>query len=257
MSWTFIGTASEPSTNGSVMPLGTLDEMPGMLLALEVMYCRSTSFSPSSSSGLSSFPFVCLLLFFEVCLGTSASWSLACGALFSLQDDGGEGVDCEQRYSVKRIICTWVRFLYIQWACLLLHEVDWTKHWWEGYVQGSIDRVTGFDTRKQNLVASPFICDCQGSFSHKSRCMLVAFVTKWNQGTLNRGVEWWHHKNEPFDSWEWSMSHFSCSLSLNITSHSMENFAFHSLLRWEIIIRPILTTSLIHRLLKMLGECTF
>ena len=71
-------------------------------------------------------------------------------------------------------------------------------------------------------------------------------------------AEWLCYSNpEPFHSWEWSMSNFSCSLSLNITSHRMENLAFHSLLRWEIIIRPILTTSLIHRLLKLLGECTF
>ena len=56
---------------------------------------------------------------------------------------------------------------------------------------------------------------------------------------------------------EWSISNFSCSQTRNITSHSMKNLAFHSLLRWEMIILPILTTSLIHLSLKRLGECTF
>ena len=45
---------------------------------------------------------------------------------------------------------------------------------------------------------------------------------------------------------QWSISNFSCSLTRNITSHSMENSAFYSLLRWKMIITPILTTSLIN-----------
>ena len=36
---------------------------------------------------------------------------------------------------------------------------------------------------------------------------------------------------------------FPCSLTRNITSHSMKNLAFHSLLEWKMIILPILTTS--------------
>ena len=55
----------------------------------------------------------------------------------------------------------------------------------------------------------------------------------------------------------WSISNLPCSLNRNITSHSMENVAFHSLLRWKMIILPILTTSLMHFLLGRLGECTF
>ena len=50
---------------------------------------------------------------------------------------------------------------------------------------------------------------------------------------------------------------FPCSLTRNITSHSMKNLAFHSLLRWKMIILPILTTSFIHFSLGRLGECTF
>ena len=41
-----------------------------------------------------------------------------------------------------------------------------------------------------------------------------------------------------------SISNFSCSLTRNITSDGMENLAFHSSLRWKmIIILPIFTTS--------------
>ena len=46
------------------------------------------------------------------------------------------------------------------------------------------------------------------------------------------------------------MSKFPCSLTRNMTSHSMENLTFHSLLRWKVIILQILTTSLIQSLLK-------
>ena len=57
-----------------------------------------------------------------------------------------------------------------------------------------------------------------------------------------------HTTNSHFQ--EWSMSNFPCSLTRSITSHSMENLAFHSLRRWQMIILPILTTSLIHISLK-------
>ena len=61
----------------------------------------------------------------------------------------------------------------------------------------------------------------------------------------------------PFHSQEWSMSNFSCSLTRNITSHSMKNLAVHSLPSWQMIILPILTTSLILFSFEGLGECTF
>ena len=61
----------------------------------------------------------------------------------------------------------------------------------------------------------------------------------------------------PFHSWEWSISNFSCSLTRNMTSHSMENLSFHSLLRWNVIILQILATSLIQSLFERLGEYTF
>ena len=63
--------------------------------------------------------------------------------------------------------------------------------------------------------------------------------------------------NQPFHSWEWSMSNFPCSLTRNTMSHSMENLTFHSLLRWKMIILQILATSLIHFLFERLRECTF
>ena len=56
---------------------------------------------------------------------------------------------------------------------------------------------------------------------------------------------------------EWSMSKFPCSLTRNMTSHSMENLTFHSLLRWKVVIIQILATSLIQSLLERLGEYTF
>ena len=56
-------------------------------------------------------------------------------------------------------------------------------------------------------------------------------------------------------SWEWSISNFSCGLTRNITSHSMENLAFHSSLRWEMIKLKILTTSLYTIDFRRLGEC--
>ena len=42
------------------------------------------------------------------------------------------------------------------------------------------------------------------------------------------------------------MSNFSCNLTRNITPHSMKNLAVHSILSWQMIILPILTTWLIH-----------
>ena len=53
------------------------------------------------------------------------------------------------------------------------------------------------------------------------------------------------------------MSKFPCSLTRNMTSHSMENLTFHSLLRLKVIILQILATSLIQSLFERLGEYTF
>ena len=54
------------------------------------------------------------------------------------------------------------------------------------------------------------------------------------------------------------MSIFPCILTINITSHSKNGtWLFIALLRWNMIILPILATSLIHILFKRLGECTF
>ena len=64
-------------------------------------------------------------------------------------------------------------------------------------------------------------------------------------------INWWHWFSgcfSPFHSQEWSISNFPCSLARNITSHSLKNLAFHTLLRlrdnYTIILLPILTTSL-------------
>ena len=55
-----------------------------------------------------------------------------------------------------------------------------------------------------------------------------------------------------------SISNSPCSLTRNITSHSTKNLAFHSLLRWKMIILPILTMSLITFIFnKKFGECWY
>ena len=79
---------------------------------------------------------------------------------------------------------------------------------------------------------------------HVDQCYVVGFP-----------FSWWTHW--PFHSWDWSMSNFPSSPTRNITSHSKENLALHSLLRWKMIALPILTTSPIHFSLGRLGECTF
>ena len=53
------------------------------------------------------------------------------------------------------------------------------------------------------------------------------------------------HYFQLFHSSEWSMSNFPCILTRNIAYHSMENLAFHSLLKWKKITVPILVISLI------------
>ena len=56
---------------------------------------------------------------------------------------------------------------------------------------------------------------------------------------------------------EWSISNFPCSLTRNITLHSMKNLAFHKLLRWKMIILPILATEFIRFSLKCWGNVLF
>ena len=65
-------------------------------------------------------------------------------------------------------------------------------------------------------------------------------------------------RHSPSTDRQWLISNFPSSLTRNITSHSMENLAFHySLLRQKMIILPVLITSLIHFSLRGAGECTF
>ena len=68
-----------------------------------------------------------------------------------------------------------------------------------------------------------------------------------NKKKRNRRLENWAAGSAvSFHSQEWSISIFPCSLTINITSYSMENVAFHSLQRWKMIILLIPTVSLIH-----------
>ena len=78
----------------------------------------------------------------------------------------------------------------------------------------------------------------------------ILLCTYWceDSGAGLLGVCHWPDVPPPFHSQEWSISNFSCSLTITIAPHSMENLAFHSSLRWMMAILPILTTSLIHSL---------
>ena len=60
-----------------------------------------------------------------------------------------------------------------------------------------------------------------------------------------------------FHPQEWSISNFPYLFARNITSHSMKNLAFDSLLRREMIILPIFATSLIRCSLKCWDEVLF
>ena len=59
----------------------------------------------------------------------------------------------------------------------------------------------------------------------------------------SQGVRAWKQK-------KWSIPNFPCSLTINTTTHSMKNLAFHRSLRWKMIILRILIASLIHFYLK-------
>ena len=72
---------------------------------------------------------------------------------------------------------------------------------------------------------------------------LSSAVRLWSRSRKKRG------RNELFNPFTPKSDQFQLSpysLTWNITSHSMENLAFHCLLRWTMIMLPILTTSLIH-----------
>ena len=59
------------------------------------------------------------------------------------------------------------------------------------------------------------------------------FTRAWNlRGACPHKLRPERPSLQVFRPQKWSMSNFPCSLTRNITSHSMENLAFHSLLRW-------------------------
>ena len=80
---------------------------------------------------------------------------------------------------------------------------------------------------------------------------IPAQASLWGQGNVPTlgGKEWGAGGREEggggelFLPKEWSVSNFPCSLTRNITSHSMKDLAFQSLLRWKMVILPILTCS--------------
>ena len=88
---------------------------------------------------------------------------------------------------------------------------------------------------------------------------------RWHKGWMNTVLlsfcSWYSCREVNFRALISSLpstpSNLPCSLTWNITSHSMKNLAFHSLLRWKMLMLPPLTTSLIHFPLRGFGECTF
>ena len=85
----------------------------------------------------------------------------------------------------------------------------------------------------------------------KSANVLKTIEERWKLKTLCRQTRTQEHcwktgRKNITSSQEWSTSIFPCSLTRNITLHSMKNLDFHSSLKWKMIILPILTTSLIH-----------
>ena len=73
-----------------------------------------------------------------------------------------------------------------------------------------------------------------------ARFLLLSSGDEW------RNVKWfWNHFN-PSTPKSDQISNFPCNLSRNITSHSMKNLAFHSLLKLKDDYCTSLITSLVH-----------
>ena len=102
---------------------------------------------------------------------------------------------------------------------------------------------------------------CQERFSDPCHVHIFAFLghanlMHWSSDLQSRAINQMGVRLL-FPSQEWSIPNFFRSLTRNITSQGKRNLASHSLLRWRMIILPILTTSLIHFSFKRLGGCIF
>ena len=95
------------------------------------------------------------------------------------------------------------------------------------------------DTSIFGRVGPPVACSVRGLKISETKCQ-----TRQVEGTQSRKVYdyWESHHTYSFIPKRDQVSNFPCNLTRNITSHSKENLAFHSLLRWKMIILPILTT---------------
>ena len=99
----------------------------------------------------------------------------------------------------------------------------------------------------RGLIATAKTCGSRGTSRNPGRAWEPRSRNWRTRGLGETGRHWLNQRwalSQPFHSQEWSMSNFPCSFTRNITSHSMENFAMHSLLRWNKIMLPILATSL-------------
>ena len=92
------------------------------------------------------------------------------------------------------------------------------------------------------------------------KCM--SFVLTWYMncwlpiGDYNKKCGHQRLINYPFAAREIGIDHSWDPHQKYCISHSNGELDFHCLLRWKMIIVPILTTSLIHFLFRSLGECT-
>ena len=102
------------------------------------------------------------------------------------------------------------------------NTVHVASHFWSSVEVNECVICTNEQQKAKILYSSTVTCTCQLQF------------TKY------------HQPFKPFHSWEWSMSNFPSSPTRNIASHSKESLAFHSFLRWKMIIIQILATSLMH-----------
>ena len=100
-------------------------------------------------------------------------------------------------------------------------------------------------------VSVMFLCSCNFSTASRFRTLLSRFPCSVK-------TPLWTSCSATQKRWARSdQRQISPAALAEILHHGMENLAFYTSLRWKMIILPILATSLIQFLIKMLGECTF
>ena len=125
--------------------------------------------------------------------------------------------------------------------CMVLYLCNVVpNHEWPHIYSGNFLLQHGLDGAHAQRIATRV--SCRGEFGVKLSGNLTAVYTSslWKP-------YFWFPKSD-------AISNSPCSLNRNITLDHMKNLTFHSLLRWKMIILPILTTPLIHFSLEVLGN---